>query len=334
MAKSSATKNRRPHVVSKPAEPAPDAGTLDLEEIEIAARPAGAKNQAAKVIRETEVLEAVTGLSLDSVSTTLASTQVEVQKSLADLSAKLVERLQMLKNVEEAIQLKQEELKQLYNLEAKEIELDDLKAEIDKQRETWDEEQARKMREFEEKRSERAKQWGREEEEYKYQWAQQQRKMEDAFQQKLEDQEKANRNNQELLEKNWAEREADLKKREADLADLRAKVEAFPEVLKKAENAAVAVATNSVKKEYETKATLVQKDLEMFQKLAAQETASLKQALEKAGGEVNGLKTQLEQARADMKEISAKALESASGRDAMAAMQKLMEKEPSSKQGK
>ena len=58
-----------------------------------------------------------------------------MQKSLADLSAKLVERfLQRLKNIEEAIQLKQEELKQLYNLEAKEIELDDLKAEIDKQR--------------------------------------------------------------------------------------------------------------------------------------------------------------------------------------------------------
>jgi len=309
-----------------------DTSTLELEEV--APRPAGAKNQAARAIRETEVLESVVGLSLDSVSTTLASTQVEIQKSLADLSAKLVERLQLLKNVEEAIQLKQEELKQLYNLEAKEIELDDLKAEIEKQRETWEEEQARKMREFEEQRLERAKNWRREEEEYKYDRNQQQRKGEDVFKQKMEEQEKANRNKQEQLDKTWCEREAELKKRETEHADLKAKVEGFPEVVKKEVNAAVAVATNSVKKEYETKATLAQKDLEMFQKLAAQETASLKQALEKTNTEVNSLKSQLEQARADVKEISGKALESASGRDAMSAMQKMLEKEPSSKQGK
>jgi hypothetical protein len=332
MAKSSATKNRRPPVVSRPAEPDLDTVSLDLEEV--TQRPAGAKHQAARAIRETEVLEAVTGLSLDTVSTTLASTQVEVQKSLADLSAKLVERLQLLKNVEEAIQLKQEELKQLYNLEAKEIELDDLKAEIQKQRELWEEEQARKARENEEQRSERQKNWRREEEEYKYQWAQQQRKLEDTFKQKMEDQEKANRNKQEQIEKNWAEREAELKKRENEFAELKAKVEAHPEVVKKEVNAAVAVATNSVKKEYETKATLAQKDLEMFQKLAAQETASLRQALEKAGAEIGSLKSQLDQARADVKEISARALDSASGRDAMAAMQKIIEKEPSSKQGK
>ncbi|HKI33761.1 MAG TPA: hypothetical protein VKA46_18050 [Gemmataceae bacterium] len=332
MAKSSATKNRRPPTVSRAAEPDMDTSTLELEEV--APRPAGAKNQAARAIRETEVLESVVGLSLDSVSTTLASTQVEIQKSLADLSAKLVERLQLLKNVEEAIQLKQEELKQLYNLEAKEIELDDLKAEIEKQRETWEEEQARKMREFEEQRLERAKNWRREEEEYKYDRNQQQRKGEDVFKQKMEEQEKANRNKQEQLDKTWCEREAELKKRETEHADLKAKVEGFPEVVKKEVNAAVAVATNSVKKEYETKATLAQKDLEMFQKLAAQETASLKQALEKTNTEVNSLKSQLEQARADVKEISGKALESASGRDAMSAMQKMLEKEPSSKQGK
>jgi hypothetical protein len=332
MAKSSATKTRRPPVVSKTTEPAVDTSNFELEEV--AARPAGAKNQAAKAIRETEVLDAVAGLSLDTVSTTLASTQVEVQKSLADLSAKLVERLQLLKDVEGAIQLKQDELKQLYNLEAKEIELDDLKAEIEKQRETWEEEQAHKLREHEELRNERNKNWRREEEEYKYERNQQQRKAEDVFKQKMEEQEKANRNKQEQIEKNWTEREMELKKRETEFAELKAKVEAMPEVIKKAENAAVAVATNSVKKEYETKATLAQKDLEMFQKLAAQETASLKQALEKANAEVTSLKSQMEQARADVKEISARALESASGRDAMAAMQKMMEKEPSSKQGK
>lgn len=335
MAKASATKGKRPPV-SRPAPAAEPASTgLDIDlEMENGSRHGGEKNRQAAAIRETEVLEAVAGLSLDSVSTNLAAAQVEVQKSLADLSAKLVDRLGLLKKVEAAIQLKQEELKQLYEIEAKEIELDDLRAEIERQRETWEEEQDRKRREFEEQRAERAKQWAREEEEYEYERAQARRKKEDEFKQRMEDKEKENRNRQELLEKTWAEREAELKKRETELVELRQKVEQFPEVVKKEVNAQVAIATNSVKKEYETKATLAAKDLETFQKLAEAEKTALRQALEKANSEVVSLKTQLDQARADVKEISAKALESASGRDAMAAMQKFMEKDQGTKQGK
>jgi len=56
-----------------------------------AAKVTGAKNRQASAIRETEVLQAVAGLNMDAVSGTIASTQVEVQKSLAALSAKLVD---------------------------------------------------------------------------------------------------------------------------------------------------------------------------------------------------------------------------------------------------
>ncbi len=206
MAKTSSKNRRIPP--SKPAV-SPDGG-IDLQLEEPDTRPTGSKNLAAKAIRETDVLDSVAGLDLGTVSSSIASTQVEVQKSLADLSAKLVERMSLLKNVEEAIQLKNDELKQLYNLEAKEIELDDLRAEIDRQREEWDEEQARKQRELAEQQSERNKQWKREEEDYRYRWSQEQRKIEDTFKEKMEGQEKANRNKQELIEKNWTERETEL----------------------------------------------------------------------------------------------------------------------------
>jgi hypothetical protein len=51
-------------------------------------------------------------------------------------------------------------------------------------------------------------------------------------------------------------------------------------------------------------------------------------ALEKAHGQLGELKTQLDQARNDVKEISSRALESASGRSAMEALQKVLEKDP------
>ena len=294
----------------------------------------GVKNQQAEAIKATEVLQSVAGLNLDVVSGKIAATQVEVQKSLAGLSAKLVEELETLRNIEEAITLKREELKQLYDIESAAVDLDELYAKIDSQREAWEEEQARKQREFADMQSERNKQWARAEEEYQYRLAQEHKKQDDAFKGKHEEQEKANRNRQEALEKSWAEREAELKKRETELQELRAKVDAIPEMVKKAENAAQAVATNSVKKEYETKMVLSQKDMDVGQKLAAQEVAALKSALEKATAQSADLRTQLEQAHHDVKEISAKALESASGRSAMEALQKVLEKEPAGKQGK
>lgn len=289
---------------------------------------AGVKNRQANAIRETEVLQSVSGLNMDGVSVTIASTQVEVQKSLAALSAKLVEQLQVLGNVEEAIKLKREELQQLYNIEAGAVSLDDLDAKIEAQREAWKEEQTRKQREFAEQQSERNKQWTRVEEEYQYRMAQEHKKGEDEFGYRMAQQEKGNRDKQELLEKNWGQREEELKKREKELEDLRTQVANIPEQVRKAENAAAAVATNSVKKEYETKIVLATKDADTAEKLAAQEVGSLRAALEKAHAQLAELKAQLDQAHHDVKEISAKALESASGRSAMEALQKVLEKDP------
>jgi len=300
----------------------------------MATKTQGTKNRQAATIKEAEVLNAVTGLSLDSVSNTLTNTQVEVQKSLAGLSAKLTEQLQVLRNIEEAIDLKRDELKELYNLEAKVTELDELEAEIEGRRKSWEEEQAAKKREFAEQQSERNKQRSRDEEEFQYKLAQDHKKQKDAFESLLNQHEKENRDRQEKLEKEWAERDVELKKRETELADLRDKVGNMPEVIKKEVNAAVAIATNSVKKEYETKIQLAAKDSETAQKLATQEITSLQGAIHKLSSQIEDLKGQLEQAHRDVKEISAKALDSASGRSAMEALQKVLEKEPNSRPGK
>src|SRR5262245_66554730 len=112
------------------------------------AKVTGVKNRRAAAIQEKEVLTAVQGLSLDSVSKSITDTQVEVQKVLADLSAKVMERLQQLEHIQEAITLKQEELKQLHDIEVKATTVDELDEQIAKQRRAWDEEQAEKKRTF------------------------------------------------------------------------------------------------------------------------------------------------------------------------------------------
>jgi colicin import membrane protein len=301
----------------------------------IMAKAVGTKNKQAAAIKESEVLDQVADLSLDGVSSSITATQVEVQKSLADLSAKITDQLQMLRKIEDAIELKRDELKSLYDMEAKAIDLDELTAQIEAQRKAWVDEQTQKKREFAENQSERNKQWARAEEEYQYKLAQEHRKQQDEFATLMTQKEKENRDRQEQLDKSWAEREGELKKRETEMAELREKVANMPETIKKEVNAAVAVATNSVKKEYDTKILLAAKDTETAQKLASQEVASLTQTTTKLHAQIEDLKAQLEQAHRDMKEISAKALESASGRSAMEALQKVLETEPGSyKQGK
>src|SRR5262249_1582179 len=150
-------------------------------------------------------------------SSAIANAQVEVQKQLADVSAKLAQQLQVLENVQEAIELKKGELKQLHSIEATATTLDDLTAQIEKQREDWEEEKAAKQREFAEMNSERNKQWARTEEEYQYRVSQEHKKLDDAFAALQAQQQRENRDKQEQLEKQWAERETELKKREQEL---------------------------------------------------------------------------------------------------------------------
>jgi len=290
----------------------------------------GTKNRRVAEIRDQEVLDSVKGLNLDKVTKDITSAQVEVQKTLATVSAQMMEQLQVLQDVEGSIKLKREELQQLHQIEATASTLDQLEEQIAKQRQDWDAEKALKQREFAEMRSERNKNWAREEEEYQYKIAQEHKKLGDSFQALLEKQQKGNTDKQEQLEKTWAEREGELKKREQELADLRAFKEGASEMIKKEVNGAVAVATNSVKKEYETKMALAAKDTEIEKRLADQTIASLNQTIVKQQQALDDLKAQVEQAQRDVKEISSKALDSASGRSTTEALQRLMEKDQGS----
>lgn len=295
----------------------------------MATKSQGSKTRQAVAIREQETLDTVKDLSLDSVTKNITDTQVEMQETLAGLSAKLIAQLQVLRDVEEAIKLKREDLARLRQIEAKAETLDELEAEITKKRKDWEDEQAAKAREFAEMRSERNKEWKRQEDEYKYQIDQEHNKVKDSFDVLKARQERENKEKQEHLEKQWAERETELKKREQELVELRSFKEQVPEMIKKQSNADTAVALNSLKKEYEQKMQLAAKDYEIDKRLAEQQIGSMQQQQTKQQQQLDDLKAQLEQAHRDVKEISQKALDSASGRATTEALQRLMEKDQS-----
>jgi len=295
----------------------------------------GTKGRRAAQIQEQEVLTSVKGLNFDTVSRELAGVQVEVQKTLAELSGKLGEQLQVLENVEASILHKREELKNLHQIEATATTLDELEAEIKDKRAAWAEEEVQWKRQFEEMKQDQRKAWQREQADHQYTQEQKNRKQEDTIQEMFARKEKENREKQEQLDKQWTERETELKKREQELLELRQFKESAPDMIKKAANAEVAVAVNSVKKEYEHKMVIAAKDAETDKKLADAQTQNYQQTISKQQSQIDDLRAQLADAHQRVGDISTKALDSASGRSTTEALQRLMERDQAgSKSGK
>jgi SMC interacting uncharacterized protein involved in chromosome segregation len=153
-----------------------------------------------------------------------------------------------------------------------------------------------------------------------------QRREEDAFAATLERNKKAEAERAATLEKSWGEREAALKAREGELAELRQKADSFDARVKAEADKQVAIATNSLKKHYETEAQLKAKDAETALKLASQETAAARTEIARLTQTIGELKAQVTEAQQATRDVANKALEASSGRATTEALQRLMEK--------
>lgn len=297
-------------------------------------RPAGVKNKQVEAARQNEVLSAVKDLSLEKVSNKIAATQVEVQNQLAILSTKVTEQLGMLNTVEQAIQVKRDELKQLYGIETTATTLDELNAELEAKRLSWQDEQKKLEQNALEADQNRRTKWARDEEQYQYKLSQEHQKILDEANKKIGQITVENRNKQELLEKTWALREEALKTKETEFAQLKEQVINFPKVL----DAEITKATNSVSKtlksQYDTDMRIRDAEAAGNQKLSIQTIAALEGTIKDLNGQIAALKIQLEKAHNDMKEISKEALSASSSRETVANLQKAFESVQGSKGSK
>ncbi len=274
------------------------------------------------------VLENVKSITLDGVSKKIAAVQVDIQQTLAKLSTELTQNLDTLNTVNAAIVLKQEELKNLHDIEATKISLDTLNQDIETTRQVWTEEQTRKAKEDDLARRERQLRWTREEEQYKYERDQAHKKLEDDFNAHIQEATKQNQLQAEALQKNWEKRESDLKGKEQEFTSLRAEVDAFPAKLKSETEKTAAIVGNTMKKDFEMEKKLLEATFNNKIQLAEAQVTSEKMKTVELEKQVASLKAQLDMAQKDIKEISTKALESASGRETINSLQKALENQP------
>jgi hypothetical protein len=325
-----ATKTTKPVARPKRTKAEIDEEYSEIRE-EVAARREATDKKAEETskLRETEIRQAVEGISVEDVVKGISDLGLDLSKALAGLSEKLVQEVNRLFCVREAVELERQEIERLHKMDVASTALDqlvqdytrkkeELESEIASQRAAWDEELKRTERERKEQEENLRKQRQREIDEYEYKKALERKKAQDKYEEEMKLLEKQNREKQETLEKSWQQREAALKEREEEAARLKSESEAFPGRLEKACAQAAAEATRATTQKFEQQILLLKKESEAEKRLAELQIKTLEDTLARQSAQTAALQKQLDEAKQQVQEIAVKAIEGASGAKTLA----------------
>lgn len=286
--------------------------------------------QAAKLANEhaTRTREAVKGLSVDSLVQKGAALGLEIGRTLTGLTEQCVARANELKTLEDAVALETKELERLYDLDTASasfqllVEIhNEKKAELEKEqaelRAKWEDTRNAYDKAVKEQSISATRERQREEESYKYQRDTARAREDDAFAEKVRLQTREHADRQALFEKDVTARRTALETDEKEIAALRVRVAGLDEEIKKEADKQVAIATNSLKRDLEFKHTLAVKDHEAALNLQKQTNASLTAANTELARQNLAYSAALDAAKQQVQDIAVKALESASGQQAL-----------------
>ena len=158
-------------------------------------------------------------LSVEGVVQKLSGLNLEITRSLADVSGKLVSEVDRLAKLREASAIEARELERLHKIdiaatavdqlvESYRLQKEQLESEITGQRTAWSEEEEVRTREQ------------KEADDFEYKKAMEREKAQDKYDEDARVLEKKNKEKQEALDKSWHERETALKTREDELLRL------------------------------------------------------------------------------------------------------------------
>lgn len=288
----------------------------------MAAATRGKKNQKIDEATKEQVLVKVATMSAEKLNNEFGGMQLNVQKTFAGLQAEVTNKFAMCEELDTAIKLKQSRLKELHDIEATAIQLDDLVAQRELQKHQIDEELDTAQQLRDERQSDWLKENKRKEDEWVYTTDQTHRKVIDAFNQDMMKKQREEALRQEAFNKICKDREDRLGAEEANLESYKKQVEAFPKTLDAEVKKANAILENSIKRDYENRITLMTKDIETNAKLSKEREDSYNNTVKRLEVNIGSLTAQLANAEQRAADIAKTAFESVSGRDALAAVQR------------
>jgi hypothetical protein len=303
-------------------------------------RAAGAvsqKERDARAAKNAAVLTSVAEVTVEKAVTAVTAAGLSVQKSLAEVSAELQAKLLELAGLDDAISIREAELEDLHGKEVVAAALDQLlvkyetqKADLNKQitelRAAWEQEQRAHTQSVAERDADTTKYQQRAEDAYQYTTSQRHKAAEDAWTEEQRRKHIAEEERAAQLMKSWTDREAVLKTRENELVELKAKVDAFPVELKKAEDRTAAIVGNTMKKDHQHELELLKRDAASDKAMLTAQVATAQAQAAQAQVTIADLQAKLADAYAKNSEIATKALEAASGRQALLEVQSTMQR--------
>jgi len=293
-----------------------------------------------------EVVEVAETLSSEGVVQEIGNLKLEIGKNLTQLSDGLEEEVNKFKKIQKAIEVKEEELKELYEIERsaatlaalieaqnqkrEEFELEmsarkeELNQEIQITREEWQKEKKQYEAEIKERDAAEAKKREREKEEYSYAFNREQQIAKDMFEDEKVKTEKDIRLKKEQMEKELSERERVIAEKEEELSELQRKITAFPGETEVAVNKAVKETAERLTLEAKTREELMRKEFDGERNVLTTRIESLERTVKEQSGQVSHLTEQLEKAYQKVQDIAVKSVEGSSNLKSLSNLQQLL----------
>jgi hypothetical protein len=291
--------------------------------------------------KEAQVLAAVQATTADGVIQKINQLKQEMARTLSDLGDKLASEVEKYNQVQQAIDIKEKEVKEVFEIdraagtlaalieaqhreqEQSEREMAEererLSGEIESMREQWKAEKAEHDAQVKEQDAIEAKRRQREKEEYRYAFEREQQLARDKFEDEkakllaekaqIENEMKALR---EQTEKDLQERERQVAEREKEFESLQAQVQDFPKRLEAAVAASAKDAAERIQREAKYQQDLLYKDFEGQKNVLTARIQSLEKSVKEQADQLAKLSQQQEAAYQKIQDVAVKAIEGAS----------------------
>lgn len=317
--------------------------------------------QKLKERKEEGTLKAVAGISADGVIEETNKLKQEIGEMLNKLTDRLAAEVNKFDQVQLAIEIKERELKEIYEIEKAAATLAaliesqrqerlrfeeemagkqaSLTQEIEATKLQWQKEKADHEAQIKEQQEQEAKDRKRQKEEYQYAFEREKQLARDKFEderaklqaekQILENQMKALK---EQTEKELGEREKQLSGREKELESLQAQVAEFPQKLQAAVAKAVEESTKRIELETKYQKDLLQKEFEGQRNVLTARIQSLEKTVKEQNEQIARLSTQQDAAYQKIQDVAVKAIEGASKASSFSDLQHVLSEQVKKKQ--
>lgn len=297
-------------------------------------------------MRIEEAVEVTDSLSTEGIVQEVSALRLETGKLLSQLSDRLEEEVDKYRQVKKAVEVKEKELREIYEIERAALSLaglieaqhqkreqteaelaarkEELTRKIETLRAEWEKEKQLHEAETKEREAGEKKERERAQEEYRYAFQREQQLAREQFEDERARLEREIAYRREEMERELAAREKAIAESEDELNELRTRVSEFPKELESAVNKAVEEAVQRVQAEAKTREKLLTKEFEGERNVLNTRIESLEKTVAEQNEQIAKLTQQTEKAYTQVQDIAVKAIEGTSRAQSLTNLQQLM----------